>query len=119
MIIFYLSLLVSLLLSVFVTLSVTTLDYADILPVLLFFLSSFSIVVEILKWPLGKRIIDNSKGLSKHIYKEAAELSYKHPFFLPRESIISVKGDGIFAVWSVFIGSIIAVIVSLYYLFYV
>ena len=96
--------------------SIKTLNLLIFIAVI-FFLSSFYAIVEILKWPLGKREIDNSKGLAKYIYGEASEDFWVHPYFLPKESIINIEGKGSWAVWAGFIVALFLLALSLWELF--
>lgn len=106
MLIFWIAIIISALLSVYISFQIESIDGLDISWIAVFFYTSLYAIIEILKWPLGKRKIDNSKGLAKYIYGEASESRWVHPYFSPRESIINVKGKGSYAVWSCFIGAL-------------
>jgi hypothetical protein len=116
MINFWLALLISIGFTVLVSLKAENVGGVNILYIIVFFYGTLYVVVEILKWPFGKRKIDNSKGLARYIYKEAAVSWYKSPYFSPRESIINITGEGTYAVWAGFIGALFCIAIALYQL---
>ena len=117
MLVFWLALLISLGLSLLISFRIDNIKGWDIFWIIFFFGNSAYVITEILKWPLGKRKIDNSKGLSKYIFRDAAESWWEHPFFSPRESILNVKGKGTYVVWASFLVSFFFSLMALYYLY--
>ena len=98
---------VSALLSVFISFQVEDIGGQHIINIVGFFLLSVFVLVEIFKWPLGKRMIDDSEGLASYIFRDAdGRLEWGLGLFF-RESIISVKGKGKVKVWWNFLGSLI------------
>jgi hypothetical protein len=74
--------------------------------------------MEILKWPLGKRKNDNSKGLAHFVFGDSEDLSEeKHLFY--RESIISAKTTREKkVVWIAFVLCLVFLVLSIYSLFF-
>ena len=78
---FWIAIIVSAGISVFVAYQVDDISGLDIVYLILLFLLLMNVIVEILKWPLGKRVIDNSRGLASHIFKDADEPLWGFRFF--------------------------------------
>jgi hypothetical protein len=117
MIIFLLATIISITISILISFHIDNIGSRDIFILIFLFYCILYATLEILKWPFGKRKIDNSKGLARYIYGEAANSWYKRPYFSPRESIINIKGKGSYAVWVGFIGSLFVILLLLIELF--
>jgi hypothetical protein len=118
MIIFWLAFIISTGLTIFIFFQVENVNVGDIFSLIMFFLGSVYIIVEILKWPLGKRKIDNSGRIASHILGDTGD-TWWGPIILPRESIISAKkGREALTVWWGFIFSLFLLGSSIYSLFF-
>jgi hypothetical protein len=117
--IFWVAFVLSILLCIFVIYQINNFGGKDYFLIFIFFYSSLYAILEILKWPYGKRKIDNTTGFAKYIYGEAAESYWERPYFSPRESIINIRGKGTSNVWVSFICSLGFIALSLCWLFIV
>jgi hypothetical protein len=85
--------------------------------IILFFISSTGVLIEIFKWPLGKRKIDNSKGFARFIFGDVEDSFGEHHLFL-RESVLSAKkGRGYLVVWIYFLFFLLFLGLSLFWFF--
>ena len=104
-------------LTVFISFQIDDISIKQIINLSGFFILSILIIVEILKWPLGKRMIDNSKGLASYVFGDTSSgISWGYNIFT-RESIISIKGKGTFGVRASFIASLIGIAACLLQIF--
>jgi hypothetical protein len=114
---FWVALVFSILLCIFVILRVDNFSGFDYFCIFVFFYCSLYVLLEISKWPQGKRIVDNTKGIARYIFGEQDQSFWKKPYFSPRASIINVRGEGAYNVRRSFIESLVFLAVSLCWLF--
>jgi hypothetical protein len=117
MIMFWSALTVSTLSSIFVWFQIPDVNGWDIVWIILFFIGSLGTALEIFKWPLGRKKIDNSKGLAKHIFGGTAGSWWDPPRVFPAESVISAQENGRYSVWLFFINNLFFMVLTLANLF--
>jgi len=111
------AIIISALLSMIISFQIDEIGASDIFYLVWFFILSIFVIVEMLKWPLGKRKIDNSRGLASYIFGDADGYSDWGFRIFPRESIFSIKGKGTYWVWWEFLFSLFWAGLCLYQLF--
>ena len=118
MVVFWLATAISIILCLVISFQIKQFGVGEAFKLIMFFFSSTSVILEILKWPLGKRKIDNSKGLARFVFGDS-EGSFSEHHLIYRESIFNAKkGKEAFIVWSSFIFSLFFLGFSLYLLFF-
>ena len=89
-IIFWLAIVISAAITTFMSFLIENINVGDIFALVMFFFASGYILVEIFKWPLGKRKIDNSGRIASRVFGDAED-TWWWPTMFARESIISAK----------------------------
>lgn len=116
MIIIIAALLISVGLTAFMSFQVTELGFKQIFGLVFFFISVLGIMVELLKLPLGKRLVDDdSSKLMRWIFIRYEGDPFGKLFF--RESLITAKGKNASIAWRLFITYLLILAQSLLLLF--
>jgi hypothetical protein len=117
-IIFWAAILISATLSLLVSFQADYIGGWHILGIISFFGSALGIMVEMLKWPLGKQKIDDTGKLSQHLFGDIRDSILGWPSLFHRESIISaIKGREAWIVWKSFLSLLFMLGYSLIILF--
>jgi hypothetical protein len=114
----WIAILVSVALTLFISSQVDDIGAFDIPFLFVFFLCSTNVIVELMKLILRKRKINDYGGLTSYAFREVDYSFWEGGIFF-RESIINIKGKGIFKLWANFVISLIWIVFSLYMILYV
>lgn len=111
MIIVWISLILSIALTVSVSFYIGDLNLLKIMFLLYLFIWSLYLFVDLLKLTKGKELIDDENGLAAYLFRRAGGDVYhdkvKPVWCFYRESILNIKGEGTLKVWGTFVGSIV------------
>ena len=108
---------ISVALTLFMSFQVAEMGLQQIFSLFLFFISVMGVSVELLKLPLGKRLIDDdSNKFVRWIFIRYDDDPYGKLF--PRESLITAKGKAASIVWRLFIASLLNLAASLFVIWF-